>query len=123
MWAKRHSKILAHDENEECRAGDRVIIRETKKMSRKKAYYVRNIVWENPRHEIFNPKQHENKLKLQSEYKEVMTDMMTKEYRREHFLNEKQAHSKRKDIKQRAMIRAMMSIREIEKQKAEKNSA
>lgn len=41
---KRTSKYAAHDENNECRQGDRVIITQSRPLSRRKRWRVREIV-------------------------------------------------------------------------------
>jgi small subunit ribosomal protein S17 len=41
---RRTSKVLAHDENNECKTGDRVEIRECRPISRHKAWRVVNIL-------------------------------------------------------------------------------
>ena len=49
----RNSKLHAHDEDEYCRSGDKVVIRTCKKMSPIKYYFVRNIVLPVGRHNIY----------------------------------------------------------------------
>lgn len=90
------------------------MVKETQKLSKRKHYFIRNIIWEAPRHEIFNPVEQQRKIKIQNEYQNVLKDYIEKEYNRDHFLNEKQAHSKMKDIKNRALSRALGNIRELE---------
>lgn len=41
---KRSSKFMAHDEENKCRVGDRVVIRETRPMSKNKCWRVVSIV-------------------------------------------------------------------------------
>ncbi len=41
---RRTTKVLAHDESNECKAGDRVTISECRPMSKRKAWQVVNIV-------------------------------------------------------------------------------
>jgi small subunit ribosomal protein S17 len=43
-YIRRTSKVLAHDANNECKAGDRVTISECKPISKNKAWAVVNIV-------------------------------------------------------------------------------
>jgi small subunit ribosomal protein S17 len=43
-YVRRTSKVIAHDENNECKAGDRVEIRECRPISRHKAWRVVNIL-------------------------------------------------------------------------------
>jgi small subunit ribosomal protein S17 len=43
-YLRRRSRFMAHDEKGECRAGDRVSIRETRPMSRHKRWIVQSIV-------------------------------------------------------------------------------
>jgi small subunit ribosomal protein S17 len=43
-YVRRTSKVLAHDENNECKTGDRVEIRECRPISRHKAWRVVNIL-------------------------------------------------------------------------------
>lgn len=38
------SKYMAHDENNECKIGDRVVIEETRPLSARKRYILKNIV-------------------------------------------------------------------------------
>ncbi len=42
-YLRRTTKVLAHDESNECKAGDRVTISECRPMSKKKAWQVVNI--------------------------------------------------------------------------------
>ncbi len=41
---KKHKKYMAHDENNECEIGDRVLIEETRPLSRRKRWRVAEIV-------------------------------------------------------------------------------
>ena len=43
-YLRRTTKVLAHDESNECKAGDRVTISECRPMSKKKAWQVVNVV-------------------------------------------------------------------------------
>ena len=43
-YIRRTSKVLAHDANNECQAGDRVAISECKPISKNKAWAVVNVV-------------------------------------------------------------------------------
>ncbi len=43
-FVRRTTKLLAHDENNECREGDRVTIAETRPLSKRKAWQVVGIV-------------------------------------------------------------------------------
>ena len=43
-YIRRTSKVMAHDESNECKAGDRVTISECRPVSRNKAWTVVNIV-------------------------------------------------------------------------------
>jgi small subunit ribosomal protein S17 len=43
-YIRRTTKVLAHDEGNECKAGDRVTISECRPMSKKKAWQVVDIV-------------------------------------------------------------------------------
>ena len=43
-YIRRSTKVLAHDESNECRAGDRVTISECKPLSKRKAWQVVNVV-------------------------------------------------------------------------------
>jgi len=43
-YVRRTSKVLAHDENNECKTGDRVAIRECRPISRRKSWRVVSIV-------------------------------------------------------------------------------
>ena len=43
-YLRRRSRFMAHDEKGECRAGDRVEIRETRPMSRHKRWIVQSIL-------------------------------------------------------------------------------
>jgi len=43
-YIKRTSKFMAHCENNDCKVGDRVVIEETRPLSRRKRWNVREIV-------------------------------------------------------------------------------
>jgi small subunit ribosomal protein S17 len=43
-YIRRTSKVMAHDENNECKAGDRVSISECRPVSKNKAWTVVNVV-------------------------------------------------------------------------------
>ena len=43
-YIRRTTKVLAHDESNECRAGDRVAISECRQMSKNKSWQVVNVV-------------------------------------------------------------------------------
>ena len=43
-YIRRTSKVMAHDENNECKAGDRVAISECRPISKNKAWTVVNVV-------------------------------------------------------------------------------
>jgi len=43
-YIRRTTKVLAHDESNECKAGDRVTISECRPVSKKKAWKVVNVV-------------------------------------------------------------------------------
>jgi len=43
-YIRRTTKVLAHDENNECKAGDRVTISECKPLSKRKAWQVVSVV-------------------------------------------------------------------------------
>ncbi len=43
-YIRRRRKYMAHDENNECKIGDRVLIEETRPLSRRKRWRVKQIV-------------------------------------------------------------------------------
>lgn len=43
-FVKRRKKYMAHDENNECRIGDKVLIEETRPLSRRKRWRVKQIL-------------------------------------------------------------------------------
>jgi small subunit ribosomal protein S17 len=43
-YIRRTSKVMAHDENNECKAGDRVAISECRPVSKNKAWQVVNVI-------------------------------------------------------------------------------
>ncbi len=43
-YIKRRKKYMAHDENNECKIGDKVLIEETRPLSRRKRWRVRKII-------------------------------------------------------------------------------
>ena len=43
-YIKRRKKYMAHDENNECKIGDKVLIEETRPLSRRKRWRVRQIL-------------------------------------------------------------------------------
>jgi|UniRef100_A0A7V5K1N3 small subunit ribosomal protein S17 len=43
-YVKRRKKYMAHDENNECKVGDKVLIEETRPLSRRKRWRVRQIL-------------------------------------------------------------------------------
>ena len=43
-YIRRTSKVMAHDENNECKAGDRVAISECRPVSKNKAWTVVNVI-------------------------------------------------------------------------------
>ncbi|MDK2861982.1 MAG: small subunit ribosomal protein [Thermodesulfobacterium sp.] len=43
-YIKRRKKYMAHDENNECKIGDKVLIEETRPLSRRKRWRVREIL-------------------------------------------------------------------------------
>ncbi len=43
-YSKRSARFMAHDEKDQCRVGDRVVIAEARPMSRRKRWAVRSIV-------------------------------------------------------------------------------
>ena len=43
-YVRRTSKVMAHDETNECKTGDKVAIRECRPISRKKAWQVVNVI-------------------------------------------------------------------------------
>lgn len=43
-YVKKTSKFLAHDENNECQIGDRVVIEESRPLSKRKRWNVREVV-------------------------------------------------------------------------------
>jgi len=43
-YIRRRKKYMAHDENNECRVGDKVLIEETRPLSRRKRWRVRQIL-------------------------------------------------------------------------------
>ncbi len=43
-YIRRTTKVLAHDESNECKAGDRVLLSECKPLSRHKAWQVVNVI-------------------------------------------------------------------------------
>ena len=49
----RNHKFHCHDEEEYCRSGDKVVVRQCKKISNIKYYYVRNVVLPVGRHNIY----------------------------------------------------------------------
>ena len=44
MWYSKNNLKHVHDEEEYCRTGDKVVIRQCRKISPIKHYYVRNVV-------------------------------------------------------------------------------
>ena len=49
-YIRRTTKVLAHDENNECKSGDRVMISECRPVSKNKAWQVVNVVDRAPGH-------------------------------------------------------------------------
>ncbi len=49
-YIRRTTKVLAHDENNECKSGDRVTISECRPVSKNKAWQVVNVVDRAPGH-------------------------------------------------------------------------
>ncbi|NOR66649.1 MAG: 30S ribosomal protein S17, partial [Woeseiaceae bacterium] len=47
-YIRRTTKVLAHDENNECKSGDRVTISECRPVSKHKAWQVVNVVQRTP---------------------------------------------------------------------------
>ncbi len=47
-YIRRTTKVLAHDENNECKSGDRVMISECRPVSKHKAWQVVNVVQRAP---------------------------------------------------------------------------
>jgi SSU ribosomal protein S17P len=43
-YVKRRKKYMAHDENNECKVGDKVLIEETRPLSRRKRWRVKQIL-------------------------------------------------------------------------------
>jgi small subunit ribosomal protein S17 len=43
-YVRRTSKVMAHDESNECKTGDKVAIRECRPMSKKKAWQVVDVI-------------------------------------------------------------------------------
>jgi small subunit ribosomal protein S17 len=43
-YIRRTSKVMAHDENNECKIGDRVAISETRPVSKNKSWQVENVI-------------------------------------------------------------------------------
>jgi len=43
-YVKRRKKYMAHDENNECRVGDKVLIEETRPLSKRKRWRVKQIL-------------------------------------------------------------------------------
>jgi len=43
-YIRRRKKYMAHDENNECKVGDRVLIEETRPLSRRKRWRVKQII-------------------------------------------------------------------------------
>ncbi len=43
-YVRRRKKYMAHDENNECKVGDKVLIEETRPLSRRKRWRVRQIL-------------------------------------------------------------------------------
>ena len=41
---RRSSKFMAHDENNDCRVGDKVLIEETRPLSKRKRWVVREVL-------------------------------------------------------------------------------
>ena len=44
LWQQRSRNFLVHDEENFCKSGDKVVIRATRKLTKHKRYYVRDIV-------------------------------------------------------------------------------
>ncbi len=51
-YVKRRKKYMAHDENNECKIGDKVLIEETRPLSRRKRWRIRKILERGKRLEI-----------------------------------------------------------------------
>jgi small subunit ribosomal protein S17 len=49
-YIRRTTKLLAHDESNECKSGDTVAIAECRPMSKRKAWQVVNIIERGPAH-------------------------------------------------------------------------
>ncbi|WP_038055011.1 30S ribosomal protein S17 [Thermodesulfobacterium hydrogeniphilum] len=54
-YIKRRKKYMAHDENNECKIGDKVLIEETRPLSRRKRWRVREILERAKRLELEEP--------------------------------------------------------------------
>lgn len=61
LFLHSHKNKLVHDEINYCVSGDKVIIKNCPKLSKHKAYYVKNILKALPRDEMANTNQAQNK--------------------------------------------------------------
>jgi hypothetical protein len=53
------STFMVHDEEDYCTTGDKVVIKHTRKLTKNKYYYIRNIVIPYPREDYYKDPKHD----------------------------------------------------------------
>jgi hypothetical protein len=119
-YYKRTRKYLVHDEEDYCRAGDIVVIKSCRKVSNRKAFFIRNIVRQAGRFDYWESmiKQREIELKdltksslesIKEENKDTLSRAKTQRDRAEIM----------RELKLKAMTKAFTSIRDKDHKKDE----
>ena len=112
----RPKTYLVHDETNEVRAGDVVIMKTTHKLSKRKAHFVRNIERQGARFDYWDAQNAHRREILQNEVKKQLEILRQNELSKIHIKNAKHSHELRLKLKRKAMVKAIQEIRNLERQ-------
>jgi hypothetical protein len=117
----RSSKFLVHDEEEFCKSGDKVVIRNMMPISKRKYYFVRNVVKAAPREDYYDERKEKNEL-LDKEYKRLFDTFWDKQKEKVVMKNKKEEVEAREDVKKKALLKAQQYVKKLETERLKKKA-
>eukprot|EP01017_Pseudomicrothorax_dubius_P028321 TRINITY_DN3360_c0_g1_i1.p1 TRINITY_DN3360_c0_g1~~TRINITY_DN3360_c0_g1_i1.p1 ORF type:complete len:182 (+),score=43.47 TRINITY_DN3360_c0_g1_i1:35-580(+) len=113
-YLSRNSNFLVHDSENFCRTGDKVVIRlAIKKISKRKAYYVRNVFKAYPRQTFYESINKEKRELFEVEYRKALAHYYTTELRTRSFDTKMLELEAKKGLREKAKLRASENVKRI----------
>jgi len=116
------STYLVHDEENYCVSGDKVVIKVCRPITNRKHYFVRNIVKAFPRTDFYKVARKPRDRRLDEEYKKLLKYFIRTELKNKFIKNRKQVADIKRNMKSKALTKAIQNLKKLEKIKAAKEA-